>query len=263
MIQAILFDLGDTIIDFGVGRAEAEPLFRRGAKLTYEHLVASGRSMGTFKRYFRAHYRCMQRAYVWSKIRRRDFSYGSVLRKVAGRLKLHVSEHEFQELAWLWYQPILQASHIDAGVRGMLEQLRSAGTKLAIVSNTVVPGHCLDRHLEQEGLLEFFPIRVYSSDTRYRKPHPRIFQIALEKVGAKPERTVFVGDLLQTDIVGARRSGMKTIWKPARHAKHAHPGKHKPDLIIRRITQLPEVLPQIGWNPGPHHKPAPLVGSAA
>jgi putative hydrolase of the HAD superfamily len=187
---------------------------------------------------------------------------------VARRLKLHVSEHELHELAWLWYQPILKDSHIDAGVRGMLETLRKAGTKLAIVSNTVVPGHCLDRHLEEAGLLEFFPIRIYSSDTRYRKPHPRIFRIALDKVGVKPDRTVFVGDLLQTDIRGARRSGMKTIWKPARHSAHAHsphphPGRHKPDVIIRRITQLPEVLPQVGWSPHPHHKAAPVLDSAA
>ena len=32
MIDAVLFDLGDTIIDFGVGRREAEVLFRQGAK---------------------------------------------------------------------------------------------------------------------------------------------------------------------------------------------------------------------------------------
>ena len=38
MIDAVLFDLGDTIIDFGIGRREVEILFRQGAKLTYEDL---------------------------------------------------------------------------------------------------------------------------------------------------------------------------------------------------------------------------------
>ena len=32
MIDAVLFDLGDTIINFGVGRREAELLFREGAR---------------------------------------------------------------------------------------------------------------------------------------------------------------------------------------------------------------------------------------
>ena len=40
MIDAVLFDLGDTIINFGVGRREAEFLFRQGAKLTYDYLAA-------------------------------------------------------------------------------------------------------------------------------------------------------------------------------------------------------------------------------
>ena len=47
MIDAVLFDLGDTIIDFGVGRREAEVLFRQGAKLTYETLRAEGHKIET------------------------------------------------------------------------------------------------------------------------------------------------------------------------------------------------------------------------
>ena len=249
MIDAILFDLGDTIIDFGVGRAEAEVLFRRGAHITYDHLAATGKPVGTFQSYFKAHYSCMRRAYLWSKIRRRDFSYAAVIRKVASRLNLGIAEADFAELAWLWYRPILEDSHVDPGVKAMLAQLRAAGTKLAIVSNTVVPASCLDRHLEQEGLLEFFPIRVYSSDVRFRKPHPRIFEIALEKVGVARDRSLFIGDLLQVDILGAKRHGMKTVWKPARNSNHTGKHKYKPDATIRRVTELPEILPQFGWHP--------------
>ena len=67
MIDAVLFDLGDTIIDFGVGRREAEVLFREGAKLTYDYLHNHRHPhLPTFKRYFAVHYRIMRRAWIWS-----------------------------------------------------------------------------------------------------------------------------------------------------------------------------------------------------
>lgn len=44
------------------------------------------------------------------------------------------------------------------------------------------------------------------------KPDPRIFRMALERMGVGPERVVFVGDRPDNDIVPARRLGMKTVW---------------------------------------------------
>jgi HAD superfamily hydrolase (TIGR01509 family) len=261
MIDAILFDLGDTIIDFGVGRREAELLFREGAKLTYDYLDNHRHpNLPSFDRYFRVHYRLMRRAYVWSKLSRRDFSYQDILTRAAARLRLALTDVDIHFLAQLWYQPIAGASSTDTGVRGMLEQLRHSGTKLGIVSNTFVPPHCLDQHLSDEGLLEFFPVRVYSSQVRYRKPHPRIFEIALSQIGTPPSRTLFVGDLLGCDILGAKRAGMRTIWKPARKSLRngAHPQpkrRQNPDFIIPKVTHLPEALHHFGWRPfrAPRH----------
>jgi len=252
MIDAVLFDLGDTLIDFGIGRAEVEGIYRRGARITYDHLAAKGKNVGTFERYFRAHYRPMQHRYVLSKITGRDFSYAEVLRHVAKRLNLGITEHDLHELSWLWYRPILEDSFIDPGLRGMLDALRHSGVKMAIVSNTLVPPHCLDRHLDEAGLLEFFPVRVYSSHVRFRKPHPSIFKLALEQIGVAAEDAVFVGDLLHTDIAGAKKHGMRTIWKPAKKAPMTlsfRNRRHKPDPMLPRITQRLEALKHFGWQP--------------
>jgi putative hydrolase of the HAD superfamily len=266
MIDAILFDLGDTIINFGIGRAEAEGLFHKGARATYAYLEQRGKMMPPYRRYFRAHYRKMRNEYLWSKLVRRDFCYADVINVANSRLGIAVRPEEVPHLSWLWYQPILEASSVDAGVGEMLGHLRAAGTKLAIVSNTFVPGYCLDKHLEAEGLLEFFPVRVYSSQVRYRKPHRRIFQIALEQIGVEAQRAVFIGDLPRADIKGAKRAGMKTIWKPAQArgggagmsigqaAERFDPSTAvlaAADAIIASITRLPEILPGLGWRPQP------------
>lgn len=248
MIDAILFDLGDTIINYGIGRAEAEGLFHAGARLTYDHLRERGKPLPTYERYLRAHYWKMRNEYLWSKLVCRDFSYSYVIEQTSRRLRIPLTPPEVHELAWMWYHPIMQASHIDEGVVEMIAGLHAAGTKMAIVSNTFVPGHCMDRHLEQAGLLGYFPVRVYSSSVRYRKPHRRIFEIALEQIGVGAERAIFIGDLIRADIKGARRAGMRTVWKPARHAVVGGKVRHKADWMIRKITQLPEVLEGAGWR---------------
>src|SRR4051794_39235517 len=111
MIEAVLFDLGDTIIDYGVGRREAEVLFRQGAQLTYDYLESRGFDLPVFTKYFKAHYGRMSRAYLLSKLTRRDFSYADVLAKSAIQLKLPVTPSDLHHLEWLWYQPIGEASH--------------------------------------------------------------------------------------------------------------------------------------------------------
>ncbi len=251
MIDAVLFDLGDTIIDFGIGRREAEVLFRQGARLSYQDLSSRKHPhLPPFERYFKVHYRTMQRAYIWSKLSRRDFSYDTVLARAAAKLEMTLSPDDIQRLSHIWYHPISLASNIDEGVGEMLLQLQAAGTKMGIVSNTLVPGHCLDQHLSDAGLLHFFPVRVYSSHVRYRKPHPRIFEMALELIGAPASRTLFIGDLLKADIAGAKKAGMHTIWKPARTNGHfpLTPRRHHADLIIPKVTHLPQALPHFGWK---------------
>lgn len=260
MIDAVLFDLGDTIINFGIGRAEAEVLFQRGAKATYDFLGKRGKPLPPFRRYFKAHYHKMRNEYLWSKLIRRDFCYADVIAAANHRLQIPVQADEIPKLAWLWYEPILQASSVDAGVGEMLAHLRDSGTKLAIVSNTFVPNYCLDRHLESEGLLQYFPVRIYSSQVRYRKPHRRIFQMALEQMGVDAQHAVFIGDLPKADIRGAKRAGMKTVWKPAAKMSSsqslvASTSEHQPshgltvaDRVIPYLTQLPDILLQLGWE---------------
>ena len=46
----------------------------------------------------------------------------------------------------------------------------------------------------------------------FQNPDRRIFEIALERSGCKPENAVMIGDRIDNDIVPAKQLGMKTIW---------------------------------------------------
>ena len=106
-----------------------------------------------------------------------------------------------------------ERTRVEPGLPQMLDDFRRSGLKLAVVSNTFVPADAMDRHLAMFGLLDFFPVRVYSSDVGYRKPDPRIYRHALDQLGVPPAEALFVGDLLKTDIVGQavrHENGAKT-----------------------------------------------------
>ena len=91
-----------------------------------------------------------------------------------------------------------------------LQHLRDNGFKLAIVSNWDVP---LDPLAERLGIAEYFDIIVASHDERVRsaKPDPHIFNYTLAAVGVSAAEAVHIGDIYETDIVGARNAGIRPI----------------------------------------------------
>jgi putative hydrolase of the HAD superfamily len=240
MVKAVLFDLADTLLQFD--HLNHRALFVMGAKDTYRHLHGMNLPLPDFEAYTRAHFRAFRRKYIWSNIRRRDFNVNDVICRVLEKLGIPLPSEDVPALVWRWYKPVVRRATVETGTHAMLRQLRREGFKLAIISNTCAPDYCLDRHLEHEKLLEFFPTRIYSSNTIYRKPHPEIFRVALEELGVGADEAVFVGDMLGADIKGARRAGMTTVWKPAERTRPKRKRLVRPDHEIEKITDLMNVL---------------------
>ena len=85
-----------------------------------------------------------------------------------------------------------------------VEELVAMGLRLGVVSNWDV---ALTGYLEELGLREHFAAIVTSAEAGAPKPDPRIFELALERLGTAPERTLHVGDA-EADELGARAAGM-------------------------------------------------------
>lgn len=120
----------------------------------------------------------------------------------------------------------------------LLRKLRDAGCKLAIVSNTeaTVTSHDLD----ELRLREYFDDVVLSSSVGVKKPEPRIFHIALRKLGVEPHDSVFVGDDYECDYHGALRAGLRPVLL-CENCKHPEAPCVRPTLeaIIDAITAAP------------------------
>lgn len=135
-----------------------------------------------------------------------------------------------------YFQRLAGQGALMPGVRETLKALRGK-TLLAVVSNGA--GGVQDARLASGGIIDYFPVRVYSRDEGVAKPDPRILFIALERLGVLPEQAVFVGDSAKSDMAAAEAAGVSFIWfRP--DGCFDSPGKRMAE--ITELVQLPELL---------------------
>jgi putative hydrolase of the HAD superfamily len=109
--------------------------------------------------------------------------------------------YRYHQVSNLW-------EDVPPGVEPALADLRDLGLRLVVVSNANGRlAHLFDRI----GLSKYFDCLLDSSNEGVEKPDPRLFQIALERSGARAETTVHVGDLYYVDVMGARAAGLSAI----------------------------------------------------
>jgi putative hydrolase of the HAD superfamily len=115
-----------------------------------------------------------------------------------------------------------------------LKSLSNRGLRLTVVSNSNGRLHHLFDRLALTGC---FDCVLDSLDEGVEKPDPRIFEIALERSGARRETTIHVGDMYQVDVVGARAAGLRPVLLDAA-------GLY-PDADCPRVQSLPDLVHRI------------------
>jgi HAD superfamily hydrolase (TIGR01509 family) len=96
---------------------------------------------------------------------------------------------------------------IDGAVQ-TVRALKDAGHRLGVVSNAEGRVAIDLAGAGYEGLFETI---VDSHVVGVEKPDPAIFRIALERMNATPETTVFLGDVPAVDVAGARAAGLTAV----------------------------------------------------
>jgi len=240
-IKAVLFDLGETLLDFG--KVKTGRLFRQGAKASYDFLKSCGQPVGNFRYYCWRNLITLRIRHLLSNIMKKDFNSLALIRGKGAKKGIHLDKQQWQHFAWLWYEPLSRVAKAEPKIKETLAALKNSGLKLGIVSNTFVNGSSLEKHLEQEGILDFFTVRVYSYEFNFRKPDVRIFKIAAERIGEAVDNILYVGDRIDTDIRPAISSGMKAVLKTA----YTNDGKKLPKGAwkINQLSELPALIEKI------------------
>lgn len=239
-IKAVLFDLGDTLVNFG--KLSTTKLALQGARSSYEYLKDLGQPIGGFLGYFLRYLVRLRLRYFLSEHRGLDFDSLALLKEVGRKEGMTCSDEQWEQVIWRWYEPLTEVGAVEEDITETLGALRELGLELGILSNTFVNRASLEKHLIDLGIRDFFSLRLYSYELKLRKPDPRIFKVAAERIGHRPENILFVGDRIDKDARPALAVGMRAALKQA----HTNVGKKTPAGAWRidRIAQLPDLIAQ-------------------
>jgi HAD superfamily hydrolase (TIGR01549 family) len=123
------------------------------------------------------------------------------------------------------------------GLHEVLSELRKRGYRLHVLSNN---SSILPLQLELIETTDYFDTISWSEEMGVEKPDPRIFVLALERIGATAAEVVYVGDSVAADVEGAAGAGIIPI-----HADHR---KRRPDgaeLRVESLFGLLDLLPPL------------------
>jgi putative hydrolase of the HAD superfamily len=128
------------------------------------------------------------------------------------------------------------------GVCESLQELKSQGYMLGIITDTAVPAYVKMKWFENGGFGEVWDCYISSREIGYEKPDPRIYYAALNQLGLKPDEAFFVGHSPE-ELVGADAVGMHTItFNPDDGAVAEHTAVAFADIleIVDRYRLQPE-----------------------
>ncbi|HLK58963.1 MAG TPA: HAD family hydrolase [Chthonomonadaceae bacterium] len=219
MIQAVLFDLDNTLYDRDLTFERCSHAF------VEEHFAEIGHD---------------QRAEVLEQMRTRGFeghqARVALFADLLARFP-HLPHNDAVSFEEVFFRQWLGYMTLDEGTQTLLNWLDEAAMPFGIITNGSVIQH---RKIERLGLRSRVKCIFVSAEFGHKKPYSGIFRAAAACLDIPCEHILFVGDHPELDIFGANRVGMTTAW--------LHRGLPWPDTITSVqpdyvIASLGELLP--------------------
>ena len=235
MDKVIFFDLGSTLI---LPMGPWPPVFDRADSVLRRQLAASGIKLDR-KSDYRGHKTLLDLYYANRGNDQVEHTTFNLLKKI-------LFEHQYNDVPDKMLRSALDDMYsvtqgnwiLDEQAKVVLEELQRQGHRLGIISNASDDRN-VQQLVDQRGLRPFFPFIITSAKCGFRKPHPRIFQIALDFFSIQPSNAVMIGDTLEADILGGNSMGIHTIW--ITRQTDIDCTDITPGAVIRNLREIPSI----------------------
>lgn len=204
--QQIIFDVDDTIIDF----ASTED-FALHSLFNVHHWQLTPELQRQYHAYNQG---------LWRKLEQGEITYEEL-----SEMTFHdfIKEHfgleiDGQKMMNEYRSYFGEAHQLLPGVEDTLKFAKKQGYKLTVLSNG--EKFMQNHRLELAGVKKYFDLIVTSEEAHYSKPNVHAFDYFFSRTEIGPNDTVFFGDGLQSDILGAERYDFDSIWYNHRHRKN-------------------------------------------
>ena len=216
MIQAVIFDLDGTLLD-------RDSSLKSFVAAQWERLPALEHI--NQKNYIQRFIELDNRGHVW-----KDKVYQSLVKE------FKITKITWQDLLNDYETQFINHCIPFPHLLETLTLLREQNYLLGMITNgrTVFQS----RSIQGLGIKNYFDTILISETEQIRKPQPEIFHTAVSRLKATVETSVYIGDNPQADIIGAKRAGLRAIWKRDRfwlQSKEA-------DATIDSLDEIPTTI---------------------
>ena len=231
----MLFDLFDTLLLLESQETYYPPSLRK----LHEFLVENGVNV-PFEDFSKVYFEVRDKFYSESRESLEEPHFNVRVSQTLHRFgyDFDVSDPVVVGATMAFAEEFMRYVSLDKDALDVLEKLHGK-YKLGLISNFAIP-ECGWKLLDKFGLKRFFDVAVISGEINQRKPSPEIFQRALKALGVKASMAIFVGDMLDLDVMGPKKVGMKTVLINRRPVEEN--ADAKPDKVITRLRELLAVL---------------------
>lgn len=234
-VEAVLFDLFNTLVLLESDEVFYTPCLKR----LHAFLARNGINI-PFEEFRRVYFEVRNRLYAETEKSLEEPHFNVRVSLVLQRFgyNFDVSSPIVVGATMAFTDEFMKYVHLDSDTITVLRVLHGR-YKLGLVSNFAIP-ECAWRLLDKFGLNEFLDVALVSGAINKRKPGSEIFERALKALGVNSSETVFVGDMLDLDVKGAKNVGMKAVLierTPSEDVLNI-----EPDRTIKSLRELFLVL---------------------
>lgn len=240
-IRAVLFDLGGTLM---FSRESWGPILDRGYQALADALLEHGLNLekSELPKTVRYH---LDRYFARRDEDLFETTYTIVLREMLSEKGYpKVSDKIIRHALDVFYAHTQPNWSLEEDATLMLRTLEAGGYRLGLVSNA---GDNKDvfQLVDRFQIEPFFDFILTSAACSYRKPHSRIFELALAHWNIPAQEIAMVGDSLEADVAGAKQLGIYTVWITRRVSHGATRSEVQPDASIHALSELPGLLSRL------------------
>ena len=227
MINAVLFDLDNTLVDFRVMKD-------RASEAAIRAMIDSGLKLNQ-KDATKLLFELYDKHGIENQL-----IFNKFIKHVTGKV-----DYKMLANAIVAYRRMKQTSTEPfPHVRNTLIKLKEHGLKLGIVSDAPRMNAWL--RLAEMNLTDFFSVVITLGDSKKLKPFPNSFKKALRALNMEPSEVLFVGDNPDRDVKGAKALGMKSCL--ARYGQVFVNETIKADYEINNIEELVKIIEKENSN---------------
>jgi putative hydrolase of the HAD superfamily len=239
-IRAVLFDLGDTLM---YPLQSWTPVLARANRALADALCDQGMEIdrATFHQEFDAR---LNDYYSQREASLQETSTIAVLGKLLEEKgQTGVTDRVIRTALDALYAVTQTNWALEEDAVPTLARLGAQGCRVGLVSNA---GDNRDvfQLVDKFGIEPYFDFILTSAACGVRKPHPRIFELALAHWNIPAQEVAMVGDRLDADVLGANNAGMFSIWI-TRRTRIPDRLIAEPDATVQALSEIPQVVEKI------------------